>query len=337
MRLRSSPRNASAGRRGDRSAASTASLYYSSDIHGSERLWRKFLKAASFYSSDALIMGGDLTGKALVPIFRSEDGRTHEAQFLGERRSASSPKQLEELLESIRFNGMYPWIGTAQQISEHQSDEELRCHLIDRVLADEMRRWVELADERLANSPAKAYVMAGNDDPWFIDPILEESRYLSACDDRVVMVGTHEMLSSSYANRTPWDSHRELDEDDLYQRLRSLAEQLERPRSAIFNLHAPPYASGLDLATKIDGEFKVVLEGGQVAGMPVGSTAVRQLIEEYQPVLALHGHIHESRAEAYIGETLTLNPGSEYNRGRIHGVVVRMCETSVSSHQFVVG
>ncbi|MBD0289951.1 MAG: metallophosphoesterase, partial [Thermoleophilia bacterium] len=43
-------------------------IFYAGDIHGSERLWRKFLNAAAFYEADVLVLGGDLTGKILVPL-----------------------------------------------------------------------------------------------------------------------------------------------------------------------------------------------------------------------------------------------------------------------------
>src|SRR6266516_1965330 len=164
--------------------------------------------------------------------------------------------------------------------------------------------------------------MAGNDEPWYIDEILAASPALVFCDDRVVRVGDHEMLSSSYANPTPWNSPRELDEDALYERLRRLADQLEAPQRAIFNLHVPPYDTRLDDAPDLK---------------PVGSHAVRQLIEEVQPVLAVHGHIHESKGETRIGRTLALNSGSEYNTGRLHGVVVTLGDDRIVGHQFVVG
>jgi Icc-related predicted phosphoesterase len=145
------------------------------------------------------------------------------------------------------------------------------------------------------------------------------------------------MISLSYANPTPWASPRELDEDALYARLRALADRLERPAAAIFNLHVPPYDSGLDRAPKLKPDLTPVYTGGRPVPIPVGSTAVRQLIEEVQPLLALHGHIHESRGEVRIGRTLALNSGSEYNTGRLHGVVVRLGLDRVISHQFVVG
>jgi Icc-related predicted phosphoesterase len=181
------------------------------------------------------------------------------------------------------------------------------------------------------------YAMAGNDDPWSCDAILEGAEHLVACDLRVTEVGGHEMISCSYANPTPWASPRELAEDALYERIKTLADQLERPESAIFNLHVPPKASGLDTAFEIDDQLRIVVRNGKPHEIPVGSTAVRQLIEEYQPMLALHGHIHESRGAATIGKTLAINSGSEYASGRIHGVIVKLADASVLGHQFTIG
>jgi hypothetical protein len=166
--------------------------------------------------------------------------------------------------------------------------------------------------------------MAGNDDPWSFDAVLEGGRCVIACDDRIERLGGHELLSFSYSNRTPWDSPRELDESALYDRLRALADQLEDPGSAIFNLHVPPYASGLDTACELDDQLRPVLKGGQPHEIPVGSTAVRQLIEEVQPALSLHGHIHEARGVAEIGRTMAINPGSDYASGLIHGCLVEL-------------
>jgi len=59
---------------------------------------------------------------------------------------------------------------------------------------------------------------------------------------------------------------------------------------------------------------------------PVGSTAVRELIEEYQPPLSLHGHIHESRGKTRIGETIAINPGSVYSEGSLQGAVIDLAD-----------
>jgi Icc-related predicted phosphoesterase len=317
-------------------AKATFGLYYASDVHGSEQCWRKFLGAGRFYGVQALIMGGDLTGKAVVPIARAADGSC-TARFLDEQHTARDEAELEDLLKAIRYNGFYPWVATQEEISRHAADEQLREELFDRVLLDELQRWIDLADERMAEYGIDVFVMPGNDDPWGCDAILENASHVTACDDRVVQVGPHEMISCSWANRTPWKSPRELDEDQLYERIKKMADQLESPSTAIFNLHVPPFDSGLDRANEVNEDLTLAYTGGQPREIPVGSKAVRQIIEDYQPLLSVHGHIHESRAEAYIGRTLAINSGSEYNSGRIHGAVVQLSDAEIASNQFVVG
>jgi Icc-related predicted phosphoesterase len=317
-------------------AATTASIYYASDVHGSEQCWRKFLGAGRFYGVEALIMGGDLTGKAIVPI-AGEPGDAYRATFLGEQQTARGEEQLQELLKAVRYNGMYPWVATADKISRYAADAVARERLFDEVMLAELARWIELADERMSQYGIDVFVMAGNDDPWGCDDVLGAARHVTLCDDRVVSVGPHEMISLSYANPTPWKSPRELDESALYERIKKLADQLQDPSTSIFNLHVPPYDTGLDRARQINDDLTLVYKSGQPVEIPVGSKAVLEAIEEFQPLLSLHGHIHESRGDARIGRTLALNSGSEYNSGRIHGVVVKLGGDQVLSHQFTIG
>jgi len=311
-------------------------IYYASDVHGSDVCWRKFLNAARYYDVAELIMGGDLAGKALVPIVRGPGGE-HRAQLHGEERVAHDLHELEELERAIRTNGFYPLRLEEAELRAMEQDPELAAERFERVIVDDLRAWVRLADQRLADAGAQAYVMAGNDDPWSIDAVLEEGERVVACDDRVERLGAHEMISCSYANRTPWNSARELDEDALYARLRALADQLEAPERAIFNLHVPPYDSGLDTACELDEELRPVLRGGKPHEIPVGSHAVRQIIEEVQPLVSLHGHIHESRAIGQIGRTVAINPGSDYGSGLIHGCVVELQDSRVADRTLVSG
>ena len=323
-------------RDGGKKAAQTVSLYYASDIHGSDVCWRKFLNAGRFYGVDAMIMGGDLTGKMVVPIELLADG-SFRTQFLGEERKGSTERDLAELQDAVRFNGMYPWPASAEEIARHRSDPVARAKVFNEVMQGEFRGWIALADKRIAEHGIDVFVMPGNDDSLECDEAIEAAQLVQACEGRVVRVGPHEMISSAYSNPTPWDSPRELSEDDLYKLLRGLADQLETPASAIFNLHAPPYNSGLDKANEINPDLTLKYIGGQPHEIPVGSTAVRQIIEEVQPLLALHGHVHESRGEVRIGRTLAINPGSEYNSGHIHGVVVGLAQESVLNYQLVTG
>ena len=321
---------------GATAATQTVALYYASDVHGSERCWRKFLGAGRFYGVEALVMGGDITGKAIVPIETRPDG-SFTATFIGETRSGRTKEELGQLLEAIRFNGMYPWLAPADEIARVRTDGRARAALLEDTMVAELKRWIELADERMQGYGIDVYVMPGNDDPWACDAVIEAATHVQACDDRVVRVGDHEMVSCGFANPTPWNTPRELDEDALYARIRGLADQLEDPATAIFNLHVPPYNSGLDTANEMNEDLTLKYVGGQPHPIPVGSHAVRQIIEEVQPVLALHGHIHESRGEVRIGRTLAINTGSEYNSGHIHGAVVTLAGEEVLRHQFVVG
>jgi uncharacterized protein len=318
-------------------ATDTLSLYYASDVHGSEVCWRKFLGAGRFYGVEALIMGGDLAGKAIVPVSLNPATGAFSATLIGEVRDGSTREELDELLAAIRFNGMYPWVASREQIADAHGDDAARGHLFEELVVAELRSWIELADERMSEYGIDIFVMPGNDDPWSCDAVIEAARHVQACDDRVVRVGEHEMISCAYANPTPWHTPRELGEDALYRRIKALADQLEDPGTAIFNLHVPPYDSGLDTANEMNPDLTLRYVGGQPNPIPVGSTAVRQLIEEYQPLLALHGHIHESRGEVRIGRTLAINTGSEYNSGHIHGAVVTLAGSEVRKHQFVVG
>lgn len=322
-------------RRDRKASAAALRLFYASDVHGSDLCWRKFVNAATHYDAQALIMGGDLTGKALVPIVRRNGSYT--AWVIGEERTAASSEERAELERAIRMNGFYPLEVTEDQHRAMRDNASIREELFAKAMVDELARWIALAEERLRSTSVEVYVMPGNDDPWSIDRVLEGSSVVKVCDGRIVRVGEHEMISCGFSNPTPWNSPRELREEELYEKVRHLAEQLEAPATAIFNLHVPPHGSGLDTAIELDGELRPVLTSGQPHEIPVGSTAVRQLIEEYQPALALHGHIHESRGIVRIGRTVVINPGSDYAGGRIDGCVVDLEAQGVRSFKLVSG
>jgi len=311
-------------------------LFYAGDIHGSRVLWKKFVNAAAHYPADALVMGGDLTGKALVPIVREGDG-SYSARVIGEERIARSAAELDEMQAAISANGMYPLIVDREESRLLVEDEDRRGQALERALLDELRLWVRFADERLAGTDTFAYVIPGNDDPWSVDEILASGEKVIACDERVEMVGPHEMVSFGYSNRTPWETTRELDEEDIYTRLKRLADQLENPHRAIFNVHVPPFESNLDTAFEVDEELRYVTKGGRPHEVATGSPAVRQVLEETQPLLSLHGHIHESRGVTNIGKTVAINPGSDYGSGHLDGCLVHLGRDRVVNHYLVSG
>jgi uncharacterized protein len=311
-------------------------LFYAGDIHGSRVCWKKFINAAAHYPADALVMGGDLTGKALVPIVREGDG-CYTARVIGERRQAHSAEERDQMQTAIATNGMYPLIVDPAEAEALAVDKERREAAFERALLDELRLWVELADERLAGTGVSAYVIPGNDDAWSIDEVLAAGTAVDACDEAVRVVGAHEMVSFGYANRTPWQTPRELDEDEIYTRLRALVDQVETPGRAIFNIHVPPRDSSLDTAFEVDDDLNYVTKGGRPHEVATGSSAVRQIIEESQPLLSLHGHIHESKGVTRIGRTVAINPGSDYGSGHLDGCLVHIAPDRVVNQYLVSG
>jgi len=320
-------------RRGD---GAILRLFYAGDVHGSRVCWKKFINAAAHYPADVLVMGGDLTGKALVPIVRTADG-SYSAEVIGELRLARTEEELEQLRQAISSNGMYSLMVDEAEAERLAADPALREAALEKALLEELRLWVDLADERLAGTGTRAYVIPGNDDPWSVDAVLAAGKCVDACDEAVRIVGAHELLSFGYSNRTPWHTPRELEEEEIYSRLKALAEQLESPRRAIFNIHVPPYESSLDTALEVDQDLRYVTKGGRPHEIPTGSPAVRQIIEESQPLLSLHGHIHESRGLSQIGSTLAINPGSDYGSGHLEGCLVHLAPDRVVNRYLVSG
>jgi Icc-related predicted phosphoesterase len=324
------------GRRKQTADATPATrLYYASDIHGTETLWRKFLTASRVYRADVLVMGGDVTGKVVVPLVATETG--YEVEMFGRRELLAGEQELDDAEQRIRANGMYPHRMSADEVTRVSAlSEQEREHWFAEVMLQTFDRWLTLAAERLDGSEVRCFLMPGNDDPPGVDRSIERAERVEACDDRIVEFDGHAMLSLGYSNVTPFDSPRELGEDELYRRVETLAQALDEPSRAVFNLHVPPYDSGLDTAAELDEHLSVVMSGSEPKMIPVGSTAVRDLIERYQPLLSLHGHVHESAGATRIGRTLCINPGSDYHTGRIAGCLLQLRGQKVT-HQFVTG
>jgi Icc-related predicted phosphoesterase len=315
---------------------SVVRLYYASDIHGTEVLWKKFLNASKTYNAKVLVMGGDITGKMVIPIVRERNG-VSTAQLFGRTERMESESEIEKFERRVRGNGMYPYRTTAEEVAGIAAfSEEEQERWFEQVMLESFRGWLELADERLGGTEVRCFVMPGNDDPPSLEGVIERAAHVESCDEKVVEFDGYAMLSLGYSNRTPWDSPRELDEEVLYQRIVSLAEQLGDQTRAVWNIHVPPRDSQLDTAAELDDDFNVVLVGRQPHMIPVGSQAVRDAIETYQPLAALHGHIHESPGATRIGRTLCINPGSDYHTGRISGCIVNLRGDQVN-HQFVTG
>lgn len=297
-------------------------IFFCSDIHGSEVCFRKFLNAIQVYKADVAILGGDLTGKLVIPVL-DVGGGFFEADFANRRWRVSKGEELDKLLKMIRNSGFYPKIMTEDDYNKIKSDASLIRRIFEEAIVEVMRSWVELAEERLKSSEAECYIMPGNDDSKIVDEILNKSAFVINPDEKVLKIKDgFEMLSLGASNLTPWKTPREYTEEELERKITSLASSIENIDLSIFNIHVPPHNTVLDLAPLLDKDLRVVTKGGRIVFVHVGSTAVRGAIERYQPLLGLHGHIHESKGVETIKKTKCFNPGSEYGEGVLRGVII---------------
>ncbi|MGD0177076.1 MAG: metallophosphoesterase [Candidatus Bathyarchaeia archaeon] len=313
-------------------------IFFTSDVHGSDVCFLKFLNSAKFYQADILILGGDITGKMIVPILEQADG-TCVSEFLGNRQILRTMQEREVLEKKIRNNGYYPYLTTPEEMEKLRNDKKLLDELFSKVMADGVKRWVSIAEERLKESNVKCYISPGNDDRLNIDDVLKSSPAVLYPEDEVVWLDDyHEMITTAWTNPTPWHSPRETTEETLAEIIHRMSSKVERMENCIFNLHCPPYGTLIDLAPELDDTLKPkVSGGGGVSMIHVGSSAVRQAIEENQPLVGIHGHIHESRGFVKIGQTLCINPGSEYGEGILRGVLINLDEKHVKSHILTQG
>jgi Icc-related predicted phosphoesterase len=314
-----------------------AKIFFATDIHGSDRCLRKFLNAGRFYGVDAVVMGGDITGKMIVPVVE-EAANTYAAHLFGRRRVVDADG-LPGLNKFIADAGFYPYAMSPDEMQALRDDPTAVEELFRKLMNETMSRWIDLAEDRLAGTGIDCIFAPGNDDPFFIDDLLSSSDSVVNPDGRVIeLPGGYSMISVGYSNRTPWASPRELDEDDLRAKIDLEVAKLDDPSRAVFNLHVPPKNTPIDQAMTLDAEFRPIVKGGSPVIDGVGSSAVRDAIAEYQPMLSLHGHIHESRGEARIGRTLALNPGSEYSEGVLRGVIVNLsAKKGLRGYQLVAG
>jgi Icc-related predicted phosphoesterase len=182
---------------------------------------------------------------------------------------------------------------------------------------------MSLADQKLEGSNLRCYVCPGNDDSAEIDDVIRKSKNVTLAESQCVELGDgFQMVSTGWSNITPWKTFRESPESSLAHRIDAMIPPNAEMRRMVFNFHCPPYGSNLDEAPEIDENLNVK-EAGR-ALIPVGSTAVRDAIMKYQPLLSLHGHIHESKGTARLGKTLAINAGSLYEQGVLQGALVEL-------------
>jgi uncharacterized protein len=312
-------------------------IFFCTDVHGSDKCFRKFVNAGKFYNANVLILGGDITGKMIVLMVKQTDG-TYRCNYGGNEYNLRSQREADRFIVHVRDSGCYPYITEPREIDELSANPARVTVLFKALMKETLEHWMKLAQERLEGTGIQCYVSPGNDDFQEIDDVLDSATYVINPEGKTLSIdGEHEMITLGYANHTPWNSPREVDEDVLQERIDRMAGQVKHMERAIFNIHVPPIDTLIDQAPKLDGNLKPVVSGGNLVMISAGSTAVRKSVERYQPLVGLHGHIHESKGMVKIGRTTCLNPGSEYSSGVLRGLLCEVDGDSLKSYIFTSG
>ncbi len=315
-------------------------IFLATDIHGSEITFRKFLGAAKFYDVDALMMAGDLTAKTITPIVKQKDG-TYATRLAGQVRENLTEANLGPIEQAIANTGPYPVRLSQEEYDALRADPKRVEDLFTQLMIDEIQRWTDVAEKHLAPLNIPLYWIGGNDDKAEALAKAVSTTHVRYVDEQVVQFDEdHELLGFGWTNPSPWKTPRELEEDELQRRLEPLLSQVKDPQHCIYLMHAPPYETGLDIAPKLDATKDPpvpVTQGGQEILIPVGSTSLRESILETQPVVGLHGHIHETKNAAKLKRTVCVDPGSEYSAGTLRGAIINLERDRVLSYQFTSG
>ena len=311
-------------------------IIFASDFHGNEMVWRKFLNSASMFKCNWLIMGGDLTGKVLTPIVLQPDG-TYKADFLGQTHTIQA-SGLEDFRRLVKDHCYIPYVCDQKQF---EALEKAPQDEIENIFADleckTLKEWLDIIPKKLTND-VKVLIHPGNDDKFELDEVIKANSYVTYAEESVVSLdGEHEAACLGWSNPTPWNSPRECSEEELMTKLEKLASQVQNVDRSLFCLHCPPYESQIDQAPLLDKNLRQVMEGGRPKLIPVGSKSVRAIIEKCQPLLGLHGHIHECRGFMNIGRTRCMNPGSEYTEGILSAYLIEIDGEKIKRLQRVEG
>jgi uncharacterized protein len=310
-------------------------IFFATDVHGSDICWKKFVNAGKFYGADVLILGGDMTGKAIVPIVDIGGGKFKavllEQEFLLDNEDAA-----QEMVKKIKSRGYYPYRTNPDELAELSRTPDKVHELFLQEALKTAEQWMVYAKEKLKGTGIQVYAAPGNDDEFEVDKIIRDSEIVILAEGEVIELDKHhEMISSGWSNRTPWNTYREEDEDQLEVRYDAMITHLKNPRNAIFNIHVPPYNSNLDEAPELDENLRPKYAGNALK--PVGSTALRKAIEKTQPLSGLHGHIHEGKGASRIGRTLCINPGSMYEQGVLLGALLSLGKDKVENYVLTQG
>jgi len=327
---------------GKKGTGKSTRLFYATDVHGSERTYRKFLNAGKFYDAQVLVMGGDIIGKLAVPIIREANGH-YRATLQGNTEHFDTEDGLKALTERLGLLGFYHKIMTEEEFRALAADQAAVDALFHSLARQRLEAWIELANTRLGGTGIRCLVTGGNDDYPNVLEVMKTSKseVFIDCEGMVVNLDDdHTMISVGNSTPTPWKTPREMPDEELARIIDGMVAKVSNLHCCVFNFHDPPFDSTLDTCPELDWTTDPptpVVKAGQIVMHGAGSKSVRKAVETHQPMLGLHGHIHESSGAVKIGRTLCINPGSEYGEGILRGALLTISSGEIKAYQLTSG
>ena len=312
-------------------------MFFASDLHGSNVCFKKFINSAKFYGVDVLVLGGDLTGKAVIPIAEQKDGTFVVFQH-GEAAQISDKTELDDFIKRQGNIGFYPAVMSESEYQRLKTNPEAQTALFKELVLERVREWAQFATEKLHGTAIRLVTVPGNDDFIEIDEILTQAPHFDFHEMQVCEFnGGYQMLYCGGSTPTPWNTEREYTEEQYVSRFEELLPQVTDMSRCIFNVHVPPFGTALDACPKLDKDLRVVYEMGLPAQVHAGCQTLMDVIKRHQPLLGLHGHIHEGRAKINIGKTICINPGSVYPEGILQGALITLRHGEVTQANLMQG
>jgi uncharacterized protein len=316
---------------------SEVKIFFASDLHGSNICFKKFVNGAQFYGADVLVLGGDLTGKAVIPIAEQADG-TFLAFQHGESVRINDRSELDEFMKRQGNMGFYPTVMPEADYQRMRANPEAQADLFKRLVLERVREWATFAESKLKGTDIPLVAIPGNDDFHEIDAILTQAPHIDFHEMQVCeFKGGYQMLYCGGSTPTPWDTEREYSEAEFRTKFSELLPQVTDMSRCIFNVHVPPFGTTLDACPKLDKDLQVVYDMGLPVQTHAGCQTLFDIIKEHQPLLGLHGHVHEGRAKINIGKTICVNPGSVYPEGILQGAMVTLRHDQVAQVNLTQG
>jgi Icc-related predicted phosphoesterase len=309
-------------------------VFFATDVHGSDVCWKKFINAGKYYRSEVLILGGDMTGKAIIPFIKLKDG--FHFDFMENKQILQSEEEVSQAEKMIADKGYYPVRFTPEEIDYYREHPEEREALFTQKALKRLEDWLAFAESKLKDTGIKVFVCPGNDDMFEIDGLLNQSPYIISAEGQAFDLDENcQLISTGWCNPTPWNTFREESDSKLLERLEKMLPMVRDFRRLICNFHGPPYKSGLDDAPELDENLRPKFAGQSL--VPVGSKAVRDFIYRHQPMLGLFGHIHEARGTQRLKKTIGINPGSSYEQGLLQGALIEINKKGVRNYLLTSG